>query len=267
MEKINIRQIITTIRVENPLKVISEKNKNTILHKIEDIYLKKCHDGVYIDSINKIITHSDITLSRFNLDAAGGNITVVFEANILQLNPGDIVLAQLEAIKPMGYMLISHNKIVNIIVDDNDPPIELNIGDLALVIITNFSYDTGQNHIRARAEWFYTVNPLIRMCVGPNIDITKIINAVPVKKIIMPGEDNIPDIAKPLKIVSEGNWGFWFKGDGTIMFAATDAKVPTSTEFTTASLVSMWKNYMDTITRISMTVDTSPTLQKFLLSE
>jgi len=264
MDQINRRQLITTIRIDNPLKVVAEKNNDTIINKLNSIYREKCHQGVYITKIDKIISKSDITLARFNLDASGGNITVIFTVDTIQVNPGDIVLARLDRKTPQFYVLTSHNNAINILIQGEEPPHELSIGEWCLVVIDDFKSEEGQEKIRARAHWFERIQPLLRNCVGPSIDVSSYTVPAPMDKYILPGEEDIPSVAQKIKAIKEGSWGFWLKGDGTIVHAALTSPVAVHTEFTTALLMSMYYNHLDTLTRISLLYDTSPALQRWI---
>lgn len=263
----NVAEFSTSIQVQNPMKAALDYD-DMVLERIKEMYERRCHKGAYIEKINRIVASSNnITLVRVH-ETIVGEIGVVFEATIVQLNPGDLVLARVTAMSGTGiYSLAAHSGYFDCVVK-SDPSFEVKVGDWVLLVAAEIEYEPRKQKFIALCDWFTGVTYMVRNCVGSEIAITEEFRK-PDTPIKLPGEDKIPAAAKKLEgSLKPGLWAFWFCGDGSIWYAGLQgAENYPATKIPTHNIMVSQGNMVDTVNRINFVLDDAPHIKRLLRRE
>ena len=174
---------------------IYETNINDLLiDKIKQDLERKCYKSCFILSINKIIARSDINFNNKDLNASA-NISVKFEASILQYDKYDIVNnIKITAITEQKIICQSENS--SIFIQYEDRLSDYKTGQIIPIKIGVCKYYLGEDSISINAfpfvpllesigdDTYYNINNLtdIQIAELNNLDIIKKIESVEEEK-------------------------------------------------------------------------------------
>lgn len=143
---------------------------NTILmNKLKNDFENKCYKSSFILSINKIINRSDINFNNKDLNASA-NVSIMFEANILQYDKYDIINnVKITAITEQK--IICQTKHASIFIQYEDRLSDYKDGQIISIRVGVCKYYLGENKISINAfpfvplkdeieEIYYNINSL-----------------------------------------------------------------------------------------------------------